>query len=91
MEKPHTDTYSPPADSALILNGIIGEQFEQSLDSKARRGERPVIQTLGELLSGLLFQIYVPGPQSISQGIRGLHAKIIKSTASLLPSEGVIS
>lgn len=33
----------------------------------------------------------VSGPQSISRGMCGLHAKIIKSTASLPPSEGVIS
>lgn len=30
-------------------------------------------------------------PQSISQGMCGLHIKIIESTASLAPSEGVIS
>ena len=51
------------------------------------------IQTWWELLSDflLVFQSSVPGPQSISQRMCGLHAKMIKSTASLPPSEGVIS
>lgn len=51
------------------------------------------IQTWWELLSDLLlvFLSSVPEPQSVSQGMCGLHAKMIKSTANLPPSEGVIS
>lgn len=92
-ETSHGYWYRPVANSAPSSHRQL---LESSLSSCQipRLGKKRVrgVQTLGEFLSGLLlFQASASGPQSISWGLCGLHVKIIKSTASLPPSEGVIS
>lgn len=79
---------NPPDRNAFILYEITGKQLEPALDSKVGGGEKSADSNMmGAPIRFVVgIQSSVPGPQSVSQGMCGLHAKMIKSTASLPPS-----
>lgn len=93
-EKSCTDGYAAllitvPSSNMELLESSLNRLWIPRLREERSRQ----IQTFWGLLSDLLllFQSSVSGPQSISQGRCGLHAKKMKSTGSHCPWEGVIS